>query len=98
MPYSHIQFDHITDDFVREVFGRADLYLSDVYGMFTLPPPSLPGAGGGNWAIALVLLCVVDGISRHVYPTEHIVRNQEKRFRRLIRKKLHWGPANRGWY
>lgn len=99
MPYRPIAYDYIQDAFLREeIFRRADWLLSDAYGMFALPPQSLPGAGGGNWAIALVLLCVVDGISCHVYPTDALARRQEQRFKRLIRERLHWGPTKKGWY
>lgn len=99
MSYIPIQYDHISDNFLKEeVFRRADWLLRDVYGMFTLPPAFLQGAGGGNWAIALVLLCVIDGLSVHVFPTSTTCANQEKRFKRLIREKLHWGPPKAGWY
>ena len=56
MPYKPLDYGRVSDPFLRDVFGRADLLLRDVYGMFDLPPPSLPDAGGGNWAIALVLV------------------------------------------
>ena len=99
MSYKPLQYDHISDTFLKdEVFRRADLLLRDVFGMFTLPPASLPEAGGGNWAIALVLLCIIDGISCHVFPTEARVKGQEKRFKYLIRSKLYWGPPKKGWY
>lgn len=99
MPYTPLQYNHITDPFLKdEIFRRADWLLRDVYGMFALPPPSLPDAGGGNWAIALVLLCLIDGISKHVFPTEVLKKGQEKRFKYLIRTKLYWGPANKDWY
>jgi hypothetical protein len=94
MPYRPVAYKHVPDAFLKEeIFRRADWLLSDAYGMFGLRPVS--GTGGGNWAIALVLLCVVDGISRHVYP---IAGTQEQRFKRLIRDKLHWGPNSKGWY
>lgn len=99
MAYKTLQYDHIADTFLKdEVFRKADMLLRDVYGMFALPPASLPDAGGGNWAIALVLLCIIDGLSCHVFPTEAIKKKQEKRFKRLIRTKLYWGPAEKGWY
>jgi len=98
MPYKPLDYEHISDTFLKEVFGRADLLLRDVYGMFALPPASLPDAGGGNWAIALVLVCIIDGISCHVFPTEAIVKGQEKRFKRLVRTKLYWGSPRKGWY
>jgi hypothetical protein len=98
MPYKPLEYKHISDPFLLDVFGRADLFLKDVYGMFALPAPTLPGAGGGNWAIALVLVCIIDGISRHVYPAEATVRGQEQRFKYLIRTKLYWGSPKKGWY
>src|SRR5215211_4614364 len=94
MPYRSVTYNHVADPFLRdEVFRRADWLLQDVYGMFALP--SLPNAGGGNWAIALVLLCVVDGISCHVYPTNAVTPRQKQRFKRLINEKLHWGPKTK---
>jgi hypothetical protein len=95
--YRPLAYDHVADDFLKyEIFRRADWLLSDAYYMFGMQPP--PGAtGGGNWSIALVLLCVVDGISCHVYPTMAVPR-QEQRFKRLINHKLHWGPTTKGWY
>ncbi len=99
MPYSEVQYRHIADPFIREeVFRRADWLLRDAYGMFALPPPALPDAGGGNWAIALVLLCVMDGISYHVYPTRANSPKQEQRFKLLFNEKLYWGPVSKGWY
>lgn len=99
MPYSNVQYTHIADAFLRdEVFRRADWLLRDAYGMFTLPPPGLPDAGGGNWAIALVLLCVVDGLSCHVYPTRATSEKQEQRFKLLLNSKLYWGPISKRWY
>jgi hypothetical protein len=95
MPYRPIAYKHISDPFLKdEVFRRADWLLSDVYGMFGLQPSPPRKTGGGNWSIALVLLCVVDGISRHVYP---MTGEQQQRFKRLIREKLHWGPISKGW-
>lgn len=97
MPYRPVAYDHVPDA-LKEIFERADMFLRDVYGMFALPPESLPSAGGGNWSIALVLLCVVDGISVHVYPTSALLPNQEQRFKRLINNKLYWGPPTKRWY
>jgi len=94
MPYTPVTYSHITDVFLKdEVFRRADMFLHDVYCMFTLPRGS-DGDAGGNWTIALTLLCVVDGISCHVYPTS-LVSKQEQRFKRLIREKLYWPE---GWW
>ena len=67
MPYRPVNYQDIPDHHLKEVFARADLLLKDVYGMFKLPP-KLKGAGSGDWA--LVLVCIIDGIARHVYPTD----------------------------
>ena len=94
MPYTPVAYSQVADAFLRkEVFERADMLLHDVYCMFTLPAGS-DGEAGGNWSIALVLLCVIDGISRHVYPR---TSDQEQRFKRLIRDKLYW-PTTKGWW
>jgi len=98
VPYKPLEYAHISDIFLKDVFGRADLLLRDVYGMFALPPASLQGAGGGNWAIALVLVCIIDGISCYVFPTDAVEKKQEKRFKRLLREKLYWGSPKKGWY
>jgi hypothetical protein len=66
--------------------------------MFYLPTGGAQGGGGCNWAIALVLLCVIDGLSVHVYPTPAASKKQETRFKQLIRDKLHWGSAANNWY
>jgi hypothetical protein len=98
MPYTPVTNSQVADVFLRdEVFRRADWLLHDVYCMFTLPSGS-DGTAGGNWTIALALLCVVDGISRHVYPTRSLTPKQEQRFKRLINEKLQRGPINKGWY
>ena len=98
MPYTPVAYSQVADAFLRdEVFRRADWFLHDVYCMFTLPAGS-DDTAGGNWTIALALLCVIDGISCHVYPTNSVVCKQEQRFKCLIRHKLHWGPTTKGWY
>src|SRR3954454_10055834 len=95
--YRPVAYDHVPDAFLREeIFRRADWLLSDAYGMFAMQP--VLGTGGGNWSIGLVLLCVVDVISCHIYPTAAVAPRQEQRFKRLINRKLHWGPATKGWY
>jgi hypothetical protein len=98
MPYRPVAYKHISDEVLREdIFQGADWLLSDTYHMFNMQPSS--GTGGGNWSIALVLLCVIDGISLHVYPTDALARDQDQRFKRLIREKLPWGPiSNKLWY
>jgi hypothetical protein len=73
------------------------MLLADVYSMFYLPFKGRRIGGGCNFPIALTLLCVVDGLSKFVYPTEKTQPDQEKRFRTLIKDQLHWGPADKGW-
>lgn len=65
--------------------------------MFYLPLDGSRQGGGCNFAIVLTLLCVVDGIARDVYPTKAAVDEHEKRFKRLLREKLFWGPPEKGW-
>lgn len=89
MPYKHIDATQIKHPIVKQAIERADMYLHDVYGMFSLPGSDIEKGGGCNFSIALVLLCVVDGISREIYPTR-LVKDPEKRFKRLIRDKLYW--------
>jgi hypothetical protein len=96
MPYRPIAYEHVSDADLKDIFRRADMLLSDCYGMFKLKPSNRSTkTGGGNFSIALVLLCVIDGISCHVYP---VTGKQEQRFKRLIREKLHWGPKSKDWY
>lgn len=90
MGYRHIHVSALTHPVLKTAAKRADMLLHDVYGMFALPGDD--GEGGGcNFAITLVLLCVVDGIAREFYPTR-LVKDQEKRFKKLLRDKLYW-PA-----
>jgi hypothetical protein len=72
------------------------MLFKDLYGAFKLPVDKNSGEGEGNFAITLVLLCIIDGISVNIYPTKH-VKDQEKRFKRLIREKLYWGTTKNGW-
>lgn len=96
MSYTHLNWKTLPDSHLKKLFHDADMYLFDVYGMFrTLPPPDGDG-GGGNFSIALVLLCIVDGLAAEVWPRRTNVPNQEKRFKRLIRDRLPWGPEGKG--
>lgn len=98
MPYKHIDATQITHPIVKQAIERADMYLHDVYGMFSLPGADLEKSGGCNFSIALVLLCVIDGVSREIYPTR-MVKDPDKRFKKLIRDKLYWpiNPKNTLW-
>jgi len=95
MPYSHLDHQGIQDADLRKVFEHADDYLHDVYGMLRLLPPPDRDGGGGNFAASLVLLCVVDGLAR-IWPGSSAIKDPEKRFKKLIERRLHWGPEGNG--
>jgi hypothetical protein len=99
MPYRPIPYEKVKDPTKRDVFRRANMYLSDVYSMLRIRPGrGQTGASGMcNFSFALVLLCVIDGLSTGIYPTTRKARKQETRFKRLIRDKLPWGAAQNGW-
>ena len=93
MVYRHIETSALSHPTLKKAAERADMLLHDVYGMFSLSGDD--GKGGGcNYSIALVLLCVVDGMSREFYPTR-LVKDQEKRFKKLIREKLYWSKKRK---
>jgi len=96
MPYSEIEFSHITHPKLKKVLLNTNMLLKDLYGAFKLPIDESSGEGAGNFAIAVVLLCIIDGISVNIYPTKSI-KDQEKRFKKLIRDKLYWGTVKTGW-
>ncbi len=96
MPYREIDYGHITHPKLKKVLLHTNMLLKDLYGAFKLPKDNNSGEGSGNFAITLVLLCIIDGISVNIYPTKE-VKNQEKRFKKLIREKLHWGTTKNGW-
>ncbi|MBX5463820.1 MAG: hypothetical protein IRZ28_22370 [Steroidobacteraceae bacterium] len=95
MPYREVPYGHISDPHKQDVFRRANMLLSDVYAMLAVKP--IHGKGGCNFSIALVLLCVIDGLARDVFPTIAEQCDHEKRFRCLIKEKLPWGPTASGW-
>ncbi len=96
MPYRQVPYHHVSEP-KRDVFRRADAFLADVYSILRVAPAASSKAGAGNFPIVLVLLCIVDGLARDVYPTEAAIPEHNKRFKRLVRDKLPWGPAKRGW-
>jgi hypothetical protein len=65
--------------------------------MFHLPYKGWRSGGGCNFSIVLTLLCVIDGIARDVYPTQDVVEDHERRFKKLLRDKLYWGSNQKGW-
>ena len=68
------------------------MLLHDLHNIFEIAS----SGGAGNFSIAVVLLCIVDGLAVYLYPTTQ-VDDQEKRFKKLIREKLYWGPTKKGW-
>lgn len=93
MPYRHIEIPPGLPAAVDEAARNADMYLHDVYGMFQLPVDGVVEGGGCNFSIALILLCVIDGISCHIYP-QGAPGDEGQRFKRLVREKLYW-PTNK---
>ena len=92
MPYSHLKWNIIQDPISKSVFQQANMYLFDIYGMLRTLPPSDKDGGDGNFGTTLVLLCVIDGLAKWICPTA----GQEQRFKRLIRRRLPWGPEGKG--
>lgn len=88
MPYRDIEIPPGLPPPVDKAARNANTYLHDVYGMFHLPVNGVVESGDCNFSIALILLCVIDGISCHIYPT-HLVNKQETRFKKLVRDRLH---------
>lgn len=95
MAYRTIAYDHIRDPVLNEVFEHANVYLRDVYSMLVVDPAH-SGGGPCNFSIALVLLCLIDGLARDVYPTMS-VPDQGTRFRNLIRDKMPWATDDDRW-
>jgi hypothetical protein len=96
MSYAHLGYETLPDPRLKGVFHHADMYLFDVYGMFRCLPPEDGDGGGANFSIVLVLLCVIDGLAAEVWPGRDQERDQQKRFKRLIRDSLPWGPEGKG--
>ena len=96
MSYTQLDYQTLQDPRLKEAFHHADMYLFDAYGMFRGLPPAGGDGGGGNFSIALVLLCVIDGLAAEVWPGRDQEKEQEKRFKHLIRCRLPWGPEGKG--
>lgn len=97
MPYLHLHYQTVADPHVRKVFEHANHYLHDVYGMFRFLPPKDRDGGGGNFTIALALLCVIDGLAREIWPSQLALQEPDRRFKTLISRRLPWGqPEGKG--
>ncbi len=97
MPYQPLDYGHIQHPVFRKVLLHSDMMLHDLYNVFKLPPEATAQGGAGNFSIAVVLLCIVDGLAVYFYPTNRCVDDQKQRFKQLIREKLYWGPTKKGW-
>jgi hypothetical protein len=87
MSYQELEGAKINHPVIREVIEHADTYLNDTYEMFYLPIEGKAKGGGCNFSIVLVLLCVIDGIARDVYPTKK-VGDHETRFKGTSKNSL----------
>ena len=97
MPYQNLKYDHIQHPTLHKVLEHSDAMLHDLYTIFETPSKA---GGAGNYSIAVVLLCIVDGLScylypTYLYPTKTLERCQDSRFKKLIRDKLRWGQAKK---
>lgn len=96
MSYTHLDYQILQDPRFKAVFHHVDMYLFDAYGMFRSLPPAGGDGGGGNFIIALALLCIIDGLAAEVWPGRDGEKDPKKRFKRLIRCRLPWGPEGAG--
>jgi hypothetical protein len=98
MAYTHIPTGHIRDPELRRAFNHASAMLADCYTMLGVRPA--PGSNGGrcNFAIALVLACIVDGLAMEAYPCTPSGRRGDQflRIAKLL-ERMPWGDKRRGW-
>jgi hypothetical protein len=97
MPYSRIDVGHVTDPIRRKVLHHADLLLGDLYSIFLFDPPEDSNGGRGNFTIALVLSCIIDGLATEVVAATRVIEKQEPRFKHLVREILPWQSQRRPW-
>jgi len=94
--YQHLPYSSLNNESKRQIFEHTDMLLHDVYGILRMLPPEDEDGGGGNFSVALILLCILDGLATSVWPTRDVERSPKKRFKRLIRERLPWGPEGKG--
>jgi hypothetical protein len=68
VPYERIDYSKVKDPDLHEIFERADAYLGDVYTMMSNHNIKRTGGGSCLFTSTLVLLCVLDALSKYVYP------------------------------
>lgn len=78
---------HRAEPPVADVFRRCDWLLADVYEMLNRLPND--DIGGGNWSIAVVLLCMADGLSKWIHPIRPKgKKHHRKRFEQFVQDCL----------
>jgi hypothetical protein len=98
VPYERIDYSKVKDRSLKKLFERADAYLGDVYTMLSDHNTKRTKGGTCNLSAALVLLCILDALSKYVYPKVGTPKDDQKtRFTTLIVDKLHWEPPSKGW-
>jgi hypothetical protein len=96
MAYRPLDYNHIQHEILRQILLHCDLLFRDLYQIFKIRSEDLTDDGAGNFTIAVMLLCIIDGLAVNLYPTKSIY-DQEQRFKKLIRDKLPWGAAGKHW-
>ena len=96
MSYQHLNWKAVSHPVLRKVLSHADTLLLDVFKMFQSYSKSPLDLSRFNFSIVIILLCIVDGIARDIYPTQQ-VKDPEKRFKRLLRDKLPWSQSSGSW-
>ena len=96
MTYAHVPIEHIKDPSLKRVFTHASALLADTYSMLGVRPRARSQAGQCNFAIGLVLACIVDGLATEVWPVEP-ADDQLERMTILLDKHLRWGKKVDGW-
>ena len=96
MTYAHVPVEHIQDPSLKRVVTQASALLADTYSMLGVRPPAGFYGGQCNFAIGLVLACIVDGLATEVWPVEP-VDDRLKRMTILLEKHMRWGQRSDGW-
>ena len=94
MPFHAIQCDGIRNREMRRIFQHASGYLGDVYTLIHADPTP-ENSGAGNFSIALILSCVIDGLATEIYPIEPAGDQQERM--RVLLERMQWGTKAQGW-
>lgn len=89
---------------VARVVLKANNYLRDIHTMLVLPKRTRARGqwGGCQFAITTMLCCVIEGISKRLYPidapTDSPQRQKDRaRFRELFAAETPWAPSGAKW-